>query len=309
MAIPIPAPWIDASRSIRMRTHAKLNLFLRVLGRRTDGYHELETIFHAVDLGDDIEAAGAPAEELAISMRLEDGAMGSLPAEEDNLITRAVTCLKARSGALHGASIRVTKRIPIAAGLGGGSTNAAGVLVGLNDLWDAGLSLSELAEVALEVGSDVPYCLAGGTALATARGEKLSPLPAREKMWFVLGISDEPLLTRLVYDLHDELEERGSAHSTPMVQALGAGDTAAVASVLHNDLEGAAFEMRPELADKKQRLLDAGALGACMSGSGPTVFAVASDKEHARAIAGAAENDFSGVLVVQSQPHAVLRLA
>jgi 4-diphosphocytidyl-2-C-methyl-D-erythritol kinase len=308
MAISDRLSWVEDSGAIRMRTYAKLNLFLRVLGRREDGFHELETIFHAVDLGDDVETSPAPPGELAIDMRLEDGLTGLLPSVEDNVITRAVICLRAKSGDARGAAIRVIKRIPIAAGLGGGSTNAAGVLVGLNELWKVGLEQTELADIALEVGSDVPYCLAGGTALATARGEKLTALPTLRSMWFVLGVSGAPLLTRDVYDLYDELGEEGTAHSAPMAMALGAGDVTAVGALLHNDLEHAAFKMRPELQADKQRLLDAGALGACMSGSGPTIFALAAGERHARELAAAVESHFAAVLVVESRPHAVLRL-
>ncbi len=294
---------------IRVRTHAKINLFLRVLARRPDGYHEIETIFHGVGLGDDLDVRAQGSSGCEVHMELADGLPGLLPHQEENVITHAAECLRGRIRNPTGVSVRVVKRVPLAAGLGGGSGNAAGVLVTLNEMWAGGLGRTELLEVALQVGSDVPYCLSGGTALATARGEKIAPLPSLCDMWFVLGISDEPLLAKDVYAAWDDLEPPDEVRSAPMALALGAGDVAEVASLLHNDLERAAFLLAPGLAEKKERLLDAGALGACVSGSGPTVFGVARDELHARAIADEVAKDFSGVSVVPSQQVCVQRLS
>ena len=288
------------NRGIRVRTHAKVNLFLRVLARRPDGYHEIETIFHGVGLGDDLEVACRDGSGCEVQMELADGLTGVLPRAEENVIAHAAECLRARVPHHTGVAVRVVKRVPIAAGLGGGSGNAAGVLLGLNEMWAAGLGRAELLEVALQVGSDVPYCLTGGTALATARGENLIPLPSLREMWFVLGISGEPLLTRDVYAAWDELEPVDEVPSAPMALALGAGDVTEVASLLHNDLERAAYVLAPGLAESKQLLLDAGALGACVSGSGPTVFGIARDESHARSLAAEVAGDFAGVVVVPS---------
>ncbi|MDQ3785440.1 MAG: 4-(cytidine 5'-diphospho)-2-C-methyl-D-erythritol kinase [Actinomycetota bacterium] len=296
-------------RGIRVRTHAKINLFLRVLARRPDGYHEIETVFHGVRLGDDLEVRAQGSSGCDVHMELADGLPGSPPREEENVITHAAGCLSGRVRNPTGVSVRVVKRVPLAAGLGGGSGNAAGVLLTLNEIWAGGLGRPELLEVALQVGSDVPYCLSGGTALATARGEKLTPLPSLCNMWFVLGISDEPLLTRDVYAAWDDLQPLDEVRSAPMAMALGAGDVAEVASLLHNDLERAAFLLAPGLAEKKGRLLDEGALGACVSGSGPTVFGIARDELHARAIAEKVDKDFAGVGVVPSQQVCVERLS
>lgn len=294
---------------IRVRTHAKINLFLRVLARRPDGYHEIETIFHGVGLGDDLEVRAQGSAGCEVQMELADGLPGLPPRNEENVITLAAECLGERVGNRRGVSVRAVKRVPLAAGLGGGSGNAAGVLLTLNEMWAGGLGRAQLLEVALQVGSDVPYCLSGGTALATARGEKLTPLPALCDMWFVLGISDEPLLTRDVYAAWDDLGPSDEVRSAaPMALALGAGDVAEVASLLHNDLERAAFLLAPGLADKKGGLLDAGALGACVSGSGPTVFGIARDEPHARAIAEKVDRDFARTSVVPSQPVCVQRL-
>ena len=295
--------------AIRVRTHAKVNLFLRVLARRPDGFHEIETIFHGIALGDDLELKPRGSPGCEVRMELADGLPGHPPHQEENVITLAAECLSRQIRKRDGVSIRVVKKVPLAAGLGGGSGNAAGVLLTLNEMWAGGLGRDELAEVALKVGSDVPYCLLGGTALATARGEKLTPLPSLCDMWFVLGISGEPLLTRDVYAAWDRLGPPDEASSAPMALALGAGDVAEVASLLHNDLERAAFLLAPGLVEKKERLLDEGALGACVSGSGPTVFGIARDESHARAIAGKLAGDFAGVSVVSSQRTCVERLA
>lgn len=294
---------------IRVRTHAKINLFLRVLARRPDGYHEIETIFHGVGLGDDLEVRARTAPGCEVRMELADGLTGPLPLGEENVITHAANCLIGRIPRHTGVDVQVVKRVPLAAGLGGGSGNAAGVLLTLNEIWAGGLRRSELLDVALQVGSDVPYCLTGGTALATARGEKLTPLPSLCEMWFVLAISDEPLLARDVYAAWDRLEPTDEVRSAPMALALGAGDVAEVASLLHNDLERAAFSLAPGLAQKKERLLAEGALGACVSGSGPTIFGIARDEPHARAIAGAVAGDFAGVIVAPSHPVCVQRLS
>jgi 4-diphosphocytidyl-2-C-methyl-D-erythritol kinase len=156
-------------------------------------------------------------------------------------------------------------------------------------------------EVAGLIGSDVPYCVVGGTARATGRGDELTVVPVAAELWFVLGISERPLYTADVYAAFDELDKPPDAAGTPMALALEAGDVGRVAELLHNDLEPAAFVLRPELADKKSALLDAGALGAALSGSGPTLFAVAQDPNHAEAVARRVAERFDRMAVVTSR--------
>ena len=295
--------------SLRLRTYAKVNILLRVLGGRPDGFHEVETILQTVDLYDEIEIAARAAPGLGVEMQLAPGLIADLPDEADNLITHAATRLVARRDPGSGADVRVVKGIPIGAGLGGGSGNAAGALVVLSELWDPDIDRATLHELAAEIGSDVAYCLDGGTALGTGRGEKLTQLAAPAEIWFVLGGSDRPLSTQAVYDAWDELDDgHEGPRSASMTLALGAGDIVEVASLLHNDLERAAFALVPELAEKKQVLLDAGALGASMTGSGPTMFGVATDEEHARSIARSIEGRFDWVRVVRSRSDCVERL-
>lgn len=285
---------------MKLRTRAKVNLFLRVLGNRQDGYHEVETILHSVDLADDIEITPTGTGNVEVSMELAEGAAGELPAMADNFVVHAAQALVAVGARNEGVSLHVTKRIPIAAGLGGGSGNAAGALVALNDYWRLGLDKKKLIETAALLGSDTPYCIQGGTALASGRGEKLTHLSNGLQLWVVLGISNVPLRTKDVYATWDEARTPSDAMSAPMVLAIGAGDVGGVAELLHNDLEEPAFRLRPGLAAKKQAMLEAGADGALLSGSGPTIFGLAPDEQAANAIASRVEEHFDRVEVVQS---------
>lgn len=291
---------MDAAAKLRLTTGAKLNLFLRVLGRRLDGYHELESIFHSLEFADDLEVGRA--DEISVSTRPGGDFVGAVPPQADNLVYKTARLLRDHIGRPLGASIEVTKRIPIGGGLGGGSSNAAGTLMALNELWDARLERPEMIELACAIGSDVVYCIEGGpTSLVTGRGDKLAPLAAAlAPIWFVLGISNEPLLTADVYAAYDAQEPREHPGPAPMTMALGAGDVAEVAALLYNDLERAAFGLRPELADKRGVLMEAGALGAGMTGSGPTMFGIAPDEAGAERIAAAVEPDFDRVIVTRS---------
>ena len=291
--------------SIRLRTHAKLNLFLRVVGRRPDGYHEIESIFHGISLADDIEVRQVDGAEIEVEMNVPRGLTVEQPKLEDNLAYLAARALVDGGVSSSGVFIRIDKRIPIGAGLGGGSGNAAGVLVALNELWDGGLIDDDLNSIGASVGSDVPYCLAGGTMLATARGEKLTSLPSPRDLHFVLGVSDVPLLTKDVYARWDELDTKSETGSAPMTLALGSGDPTEVGPLLHNDLEPAAFSLRPELEELKKVISSAGALGAGLTGSGPTLFGIARDSEHAGDIAAKIEDRFDHVEVVHSSQRCV----
>ena len=294
--------------TIRMRTNAKINLFLRVLGRRNDGYHEIETVLHGINLHDDIEVERTSSGNTEIDMRFAEGLHGELPSAEDNVISHVINHLIERGALNEGLRVSITKRIPIGAGLGGGSGNAAGALVALNELWEVGLQPDELNQIAGLVGTDVPYCIGGGTVLATARGDELTPLPAPDDMSIVLGISHQPLYTRDVYTKWMAQKDAPAVGSAPMTLALGGEDVAEIASLLHNDLEPAVFDLRPELVEKKQALIDAGALGASVTGSGPTIFALARDEAHGRQIAAAVDGVFDRTLVTRSQSECIERL-
>ena len=294
---------------MRLRTNAKVNLFLGVDGRRPDGYHEIETIFHTIGLADSITLTPSTTGVIEIDMPSERG-VTELPPPEANIVRRAAEELGRHRPSLEGGGvcIEIVKRIPIGAGLGGGSGNAAGALTALNDLWDLGLDSDGLGKLAGELGADVPYCLTGGTALATGRGERITPLPQPAPLWFVLGLSNVPLFTRDVYDNFDPARDAAGAPSAPVAAALEAGEIEKVAALLHNDLECPAIRLRPELEEKKRAMLDAGALGALMSGSGPTIFAIARDAGHAAGLAASVEPVFDRVEVTSSRPECIERL-
>ena len=208
--------------------------------------------------------------------------MGEGPALEENLIYQAAQRLiEHGGGAGRGVKIDVIKRIPIGGGLGGGSGNAAGTLLALSRLWNLQLERERLLELAGTIGSDVTYCIDGGTVLATARGEKLTQMPAPREMWFVLGISRDQLLTRDVYSAWDELGHEEEVTSSMMAPALGAGDVAEVAS------------------------LEAGALGAGMTGSGPTMFGILEEAGSAREVAAKVQPEFDRVVVARTAPRCV----
>jgi len=295
-------------RTARLRTNAKINLFLRVMGRRPDGYHEIETIFHTIGLADSITIRPATNGDVDISMEAEPGSMMGLPRSEDNLVREVARRLIERGARNDGVTIEIVKRIPVGAGLGGGSGNAAGVLASLNELWEMNLDAEALERLALDVGADVPYCLTGGTSRASGRGEITTELPGPPAMWFVLGLSDEPLFTAEVYRAFDLERDAGDVRAAPMSLALGSGDLAEIAALLHNDLERPAFRARPELEKLKQAMSDAGALGVVMSGSGPTLVALARDANHAGELAGRLTPLFDRIVTASSTPKCIERL-
>ncbi len=297
---------VAATHKLRLETGAKLNLFLRVVGRRPDGYHELESIFHSLDFADDLDVAPRPGATIAVEMTSESGGAVAFPPAEENLAYVAARRLQEVTGSERGAEIHIRKRIPLGGGLGGGSSNAAGVLAALDELWELGLQRSRLLEVAAEIGSDVPFCLDGGaTCLVTGRGENLTPLPGPPlPMWFVLGLSDRPVSTARVYGGLAGVPRTGPAVA-PVTMAIGAGDAAELAQLLHNDLEAVALQQRPELREHKEVLVAAGALGVGLSGSGPTLFGVAPDESSAREIASKVGTSFDRVVVASSAPNCV----
>lgn len=299
---------MDAAAKVRLKTGAKLNLFLRVVGRRSDGFHELESIFHSVDFADDLEVAPAPGPAIAVSAQAEDGVV-DLPPVEDNLVYIAARRLQQHAGVERGAEIALTKRIPIGGGLGGGSSNAAGALVALDELWELDLDRESLLRLAAEIGSDVPYCVAGGSAsLVTGRGEKLSPLAvAPTPLWFVLGISDVPLSTAQVYAELARSPGDDPASTAAVAMAVGDGDLDELAGLLFNALEAPALRLRPDLSARKRALLEAGAMGAGLSGSGPTLFGLAHDEGHAHEVAAGVSAAFDRVVVARSTTGCVLR--
>ena len=270
--------------ALAYRAFAKVNLYLDVLDKRRDGYHNIETIFQSVGLADDLVFM---ERQSRVSLAC---ASPDLDRGDGNLVVRAAKLLRARSGRRAGARIELVKGIPVAAGLAGGSSDASTTLIALNQLWEVGWSRARLRALARELGADVAYCIEGGTVAATGRGDALTRLPGLPPTWFVLVHPDVPVSTARVYASPGlgHSAERPFAGKTPRfrtaLRALEAGD---LAHAVFNRMEGPVFADHPQLADVKQRLLDHGCLAAGMSGSGATLFGLCASRRNAVGIAEA----------------------
>ncbi|MBI4730253.1 MAG: 4-(cytidine 5'-diphospho)-2-C-methyl-D-erythritol kinase [Acidobacteria bacterium] len=279
---------------MRVEAPAKINLFLSVGPRRASGLHEISSVMQAVSLADDLRLD--PAAGLGLSVEPP----GAVPGGEDNLAMRAARALASATGATDGAALRLAKRIPVAAGLAGGSADAAAALVGLNELWGCGLSRKALEAVGAQVGSDVAFCVRGGTAGIQGTGEILAPLACRLPLWWVIAVPGAALSTAEVYARFDDLGGPGLGDPWEVADALARGDLDRLAASLRNDLEPAAEALLPGLSGAREALLAAGAVGAVQSGSGPAWMGLARDEEHAREVAARAAREFARVEVAQS---------
>jgi 4-diphosphocytidyl-2-C-methyl-D-erythritol kinase len=270
-----------SSRPVSEPAPAKLNPVLRVLGKRDDGYHEIETLIQPITLADGVQAASAPdGLELTVAgERAED-----VPRGEDNIVVRAARALAGARGVRRGARLLLAKRIFVAAGLGGGSADAAATLRVLDRLWGLGMGVEGLAPVAAEIGSDVPALLPGGPVLARGRGEVVEPVNIPPTWWvlvpFTLGIPAAD-----AYRWWDEAGAPSTAELSPLLDALRAGDLAEVGRRLGNDLQPGVVRRHPIVGEAVEGVLEAGALGAVVCGSGPTVAALARDGVHAEEVA------------------------
>ncbi len=261
---------------------AKTNLVLDVLCKRSDGYHELESVMQSLELHDYIEFE--EAKDISLEIK---GRAGLIPAGPENLVWRAAMVLKEYAGVDRGVKMTLTKNIPVAAGLGGGSADAAAVLRALNDMWGLGMDTSELAGVGAKIGSDVPFCVFGGTALVGGRGERVTPLPRLPAIDLVLAKPARGLSTAEVYSRFDLIDtaDRVALDVEGMVGAIRKGNVSTVIELLGNALETSAIFLLPEIGDIKKTLVRKGALGVLVSGSGPTVLGVAESPVHAKALA------------------------
>jgi len=263
---------------VTVRVPAKVNLELLVGPRRADGYHALATVFHAVSLYDDVTVAVADEWGVNVSGPLAQG----VPEDGDNLAMRAARLLEGRfqGDPVH---ISIRKGIPVSGGMAGGSADAAATLVALDHLWELDLDREEIEELAAELGSDVPFLVAGGTAMGSGRGELLAPVLARGSYHWVFALADGGLSTPAVYAECDRL--RGGAEvpdpvATPaLMSALRTGDPRELAPQLANDLQDAALSLRPDLAEVLAAGMEYGALGGIVSGSGPTTAFLVEDNE------------------------------
>lgn len=270
----------DSSR-VHVLAPAKINLFLEVLGRRADGYHDIETLMLAVELFDEITIG--PAEVGDIRLSCDESSLSIGP---DNLVWKAAHLLRERTGCNRGAAIALTKRIPWAAGLGGGSSDAAATLAGLNEFWELGLATPELASLGAELGSDVPFFFHAPAALCTGRGEVVEPVPVGKAFDIVLVKPPMGLNTAAVYaEFGRRKAEGGTENSQVAVKALAEGKIEDLAGALHNRLQEPALNLAPPVAEAYRRLKNSGAAGCLMTGSGSCLFALCRDDREARQVA------------------------
>jgi 4-diphosphocytidyl-2-C-methyl-D-erythritol kinase len=280
----VVSPLPPATTAVRVRVPAKINLALKVGAPRPDGFHPLATVYQAVSLCDEVVAEWAGPDEFSVTVTGEGA--DQVPLDETNLAVRAARLLArvhGRNDAL-GAALSITKAIPVAGGLAGGSSNAAAALLACAVLWDLDLAPEALQALAADLGSDVPFALLGGTAVGSGRGEAVVPALTTGSYHWVLAFGSQGLSTPAVYRRFDELNERDPQPPevpADLMEALRGGSAAEVGRALSNDLQPAALSLQPQLRRTLQAGLELGALGAVVSGSGPTCAFLVADESDA----------------------------
>jgi 4-diphosphocytidyl-2-C-methyl-D-erythritol kinase len=270
---------LPADEAVHVRAPGKINLFLRVGGVENDGYHSVVSVYQAVSLFEDVHAW--PDDEISVSFVESPIDTSGLPTDDSNLAVRAAKLLAQTTGVSAGARIEITKRVPIAGGMGGGSADAAATLIACDALWGTGLSRERLLALGSELGADVPFALLGGAAVGTGRGDALSAVLGKAQFHWVLAVSDGELSTPVVYDELDRLRSARAVPKQPthtqfsadpvILTALRSGNAEQLAEGLLNDLQPAAIALAPELAKLVELGERSGALMGIVSGSGPTV--------------------------------------
>lgn len=295
---------------ISLKAAAKINLYLEITGNRSDGYHDLVMILQSIDLCDRVDIRKIGTEEIQVTCTNPE-----VPCDRTNLAYKAAALMQSVYPEIGGMEIAIDKQIPMGAGLAGGSGNAAAVLVGIDRLWDLGLTQSQICDFAAQLGSDIPFCVTGGTALATGRGEILSPLPDLTDLVLVICKPRQiAIATAWAYQtfrsegLLATSRVRDQNLSSHMVAAIASGGESApnkIGRLLYNDLERVVLPEYPAIADLKSKLLEQECIGAMMSGSGSTVFAISSDSDRAHQIAESVKTDEIDVWVVKSLPRSI----
>ncbi len=269
-------------KSVTVRVPAKVNLQLSVGPRESDGFHNLVTVFQAISIYDDITVSFAPVKS-GVSISISGDQRHGVPADESNLAMKAIALMAKEYDLVIDAHLEIKKSIPVAGGMAGGSADAAAAIVAIDYLYSLGMSREEMSEVAAQLGSDVPFMLSGGTAIGTGHGDQLTAALSRGTYHWVLALSSVGLSTPAVYGecdrLRSELEIAEPATNEQLMQALLAADPKAVGAHLVNDLQAAACSLRPALRLVLDVGQEYGALGALVSGSGPTVAFLVSDEE------------------------------
>lgn len=264
---------------IVLESYGKINLFLDVLYKREDNYHELRTVMQEIKLSDTIEI-----EEINKGIEIQCNNK-DLPLGKENLVYRAWEEMKKVLGEDRGVKIYIDKRIPIASGLAGGSSNAAQVLKGLNQLWELNLSQKELMDIGLKIGADVPFCIMGGTAYAKGVGEELRGLKSFSNKMILLANPEIPISTVNVYNNLDLNTKKKDVDVKQIIQYIEEDNLKALSKNMYNIMEELVMKKYPIIAEIKEDMLESGALGSLMSGSGATVFGIFDDEEKLKACA------------------------
>jgi 4-diphosphocytidyl-2-C-methyl-D-erythritol kinase len=282
--------------TLLLRSPAKLNFFLKVLGKRPDHYHNLETIFERISLCDEIRLVGNRSGKIQIIC-----SHPQVPKGPKNLVYRVARLLQTRLGIQHGVTITIKKNIPVAAGLAGGSSNAATTLLGLNQIWELGLSTKQLVDFGAQIGSDVAFFLYDTSwALGQGRGEIIRPLKIRQKLWHVVVVARMKMYSKAVFaGLNLKLTKKGADVSI-LTLALQKKSVFQAGDLLHNDLETSILSIAPQLSRVKERLCQYGFYGVAFSGSGPACYGLASSEKEARAAARDLRRYYSRVFVVDT---------
>ena len=275
--------------SLSLKSYAKVNFYLEVLGKRNDGYHEIESLIQKISLCDNILLEDRLRDITILCPNREISIPSNPENFRDNLAYKAAKLLIERFNIKKGISITIDKKIPVGSGLAGGSSNAASVLKGLNRLWNIGLRNAELQELGTEIGSDVPFFINGKTALVKGRGVKIHTCFTMPKIWLVLAVPNINVSTKWAYErLDGELTKNINSANLPRLKKLQVKD---IVNNLFNRLEGVVFKEYPLIKAIKEKMIACGASGALMSGTGSTVFGIASSKDKAYKIAEKISND------------------
>ncbi|AUN15843.1 4-(cytidine 5'-diphospho)-2-C-methyl-D-erythritol kinase [Paraclostridium sordellii] len=263
--------------SIGLKSRAKINLSIDVLGKRQDGYHIVEMIMQTIDLYDNLKITQIEEDSIKIKSNSQD-----IPLNQDNIVYKAANILKEKFNIKKGIEISIQKNIPVAAGMAGGSSNAAAVLVGLNRIWDLGLNQLELKDIALQLGADVPFCITGGSALAQGIGEELTDIKGlNENIHILICKPNIFVSTKEVYQSLDMNEIKKRPDNQKLIDALQVNDVKYVSENMVNVLEEVTSSKYNEINQIERIIMDNKALGSMMSGSGPTVFGLFDNKEYA----------------------------
>ncbi len=287
--------------SIKLKSRAKINLSIDVLGKRQDGYHLVEMIMQTIDLYDLIEINEKDNDQITIKSTSDE-----IPLDCNNLVYKAANLIKKTFNINKGVEIHIKKNIPVAAGMAGGSSNAAAVLVGLNKLWNLDLSNQQLEEIGLKLGADVPFCINGGAVLASGIGEELTPIKGLTKDVCILVCKPDLFVsTKEVYECIDSKDIDKRPNNKFLIECLKNEDTRQLAENMFNVLEGVTVDKHPVIQQIKDIMTNNRALGAMMSGSGPTVFGLYENREDAVKCKAILEKQFKQTFVVACEEKGV----